>query len=326
MLAADAVQAFNSALASFDTSGLDGNGDGFIDNVLVIPEVGDNASTTASAAYPRQMEYGGSLFVGSGTRAVPVRSYTVVDTSHLISTGTIVHETLHAFGAKDLHRSQALSSTNHAVGVWDIMAARSESRLMRPLAITLQDCGWREIEAVAPGAYTIAAPGSAERSVVRLSSGLSGTEYFVAKFRKANSDISDLSTLDATAGENSASTIGGSGPVVYRVNPFMREYGNKASGSYGEKDYVYVFRRGETTNVGVRGDGVGDLRNAQLSLTTGYTRLGTDGVAKGFEDGYTRSNWELIDGAWYHFDRSGWMQTGWIRKGKPGISCLAPGP
>lgn len=195
------MQAFNSALASFDASGLDGNGDGFIDNVLVIPEVGDNAPTTASAAYPRQMEYGGSLFVGSGTRAVLVRSYTVVDTSHLISTGTIVHETLHTFGAKDLHRSQALSSANHAVGVWDIMAARNESRLMRPLAITLQDSGWREIEVVAPGTYTIAAPGSAERSAVRFSSGLSGTEYFVAEFRKANSDTSDLSALDTTTGE-----------------------------------------------------------------------------------------------------------------------------
>lgn len=27
---------------------------------------------------------------------------------------------------------------------------------------------------------------------------------------------------------------------------------------------------------------------------------------------YTRNNWEYIDG-WYHFDKSGWMQTGWIK-------------
>ena len=29
------------------------------------------------------------------------------------------------------------------------------------------------------------------------------------------------------------------------------------------------------------------------------------------DGGYTRSNWELIDGKWYYFDASGWMTTGW---------------
>lgn len=29
---------------------------------------------------------------------------------------------------------------------------------------------------------------------------------------------------------------------------------------------------------------------------------------------YTKNNWEYIDG-WYHFDNSGWMQTGWLKIG-----------
>ena len=35
------------------------------------------------------------------------------------------------------------------------------------------------------------------------------------------------------------------------------------------------------------------------------------------DGGYTKDDWEQIEGKWYHFDRDGWMQTGWIEdKGK----------
>lgn len=30
---------------------------------------------------------------------------------------------------------------------------------------------------------------------------------------------------------------------------------------------------------------------------------------------YTSDGWEKIDGVWYHFDSSGWMQTGWVKDG-----------
>lgn len=30
---------------------------------------------------------------------------------------------------------------------------------------------------------------------------------------------------------------------------------------------------------------------------------------------YTRSGWELIEGAWYYFDSAGWMRTGWLQLG-----------
>ncbi|TMR43288.1 N-acetylmuramoyl-L-alanine amidase family protein [Streptococcus pseudopneumoniae] len=34
------------------------------------------------------------------------------------------------------------------------------------------------------------------------------------------------------------------------------------------------------------------------------------------EDGtYTANGWEKINGVWYHFDNSGWMQTGWVKDG-----------
>lgn len=31
---------------------------------------------------------------------------------------------------------------------------------------------------------------------------------------------------------------------------------------------------------------------------------------------YPSNRWELIDGKWYHFDRFGWMQTGWLKLGR----------
>ena len=30
---------------------------------------------------------------------------------------------------------------------------------------------------------------------------------------------------------------------------------------------------------------------------------------------YTANGWEKINGVWYHFDNSGWMQTGWVKDG-----------
>ena len=30
---------------------------------------------------------------------------------------------------------------------------------------------------------------------------------------------------------------------------------------------------------------------------------------------YTTNDWEKINGVWYRFDNSGWMQTGWVKDG-----------
>lgn len=73
--------------------------------------------------------------------------------------------------------------SNHAVGMWDIMAMNSGSRLMRPLFITLQDCGWAEIEEVEPGTHSFECAFCVGALGVKFKSPYSDSEYFVAEFR-----------------------------------------------------------------------------------------------------------------------------------------------
>lgn len=261
----DALTAFNAAYPQFDARALDGDGNGVADNILIVPEVGADSPTTGSPLWPHEADYGGSLRVGQGVKAVKVGTYTLVDSGRLANgtVGTVIHETLHAFGAKDLYRldSPLESQRDVPVGVWDIMAQHGGSKLMRPLAISRQDCGWTTIEEVTGGTVTLYAPGSGKRQAVKFKAPYSSTEYFVAEFRRANTDTGNLSALD-TYQDGSPSTIGGSGLVIYRVNPSQKQTGI-TSGNKGDKDYVYVFRKGEMG--APRGDGVGDLRHAQLT-------------------------------------------------------------
>lgn len=276
----DALAAFNGAYPDFNGRSLDGDGDGYADNVLVIPEVGNEAPQVGSPLWPHKGDFTGSGSAGSGNRAISVGSYTMVDTSHLLSTGTIVHETLHAFGAKDLYRAgvQLDQMGNRPVGVWDIMAEHGGSRLMRPLAITRQDCGWIKLSESKGGSVTLHAPGSGKPQAVKFKTDASASEYFVAEFRWAASVDDGYAALDAAA-EGLPSTIGGSGLIVYRVNPAMKLAGN---GNKGERDYVYLFRPGETG--APRGDGAGDLRHAQLSVA-GRSVLGSADLEVGLAEG-----------------------------------------
>lgn len=273
-----AVNAFNARYPEADLSGLIDNDEGHISNVLVIPETGDVVPEVGTTLWPRQGDYPGELWVGARGKAARVGSYTIVDTTHVLHTGTIVHEAIHAFGAKDLYRAATVQLSNHAVGMWDIMAMNSGSRLMRPLFITLQDCGWAEIEEVEPGTHTLNAPSTSGRSAVKFKSPYSDSEYFVAEFRSANTDIGNLSALD-TAYDGFTYTIGGTGLIVYRVNPAAKDAGNK-----GDKDYVYLFRPNETVVGGVRGDGEGDLKHAQLSAA-GTSSLGSLDLADSLGEG-----------------------------------------
>lgn len=38
-------------------------------------------------------------------------------------------------------------------------------------------------------------------------------------------------------------------------------------------------------------------------------------VVKHADGSYTTNGWEKINGVWYRFDYSGWMQTGWVKDG-----------
>lgn len=277
----DALAAFNAAYPDFDGRILDGDGDGFADNVLVVPEVGADTPAQGSPLWSHKGDFTGAGRVGSGARSAKVGTYTMVASSGMrLSVGTVVHETIHAFGAKDLYRAGAKTddAANRPVGVWDIMAEHGGSKLMRPLAITRQDCGWTKLEEVPGGTITLYGPGSGRCQAVKFKTDLNASEYFVAEFRQASPNSAGYAALDVSS-EDSPMTIGGSGLVVYRVNPAMKSAGN---GNKGDKDYVYIFRSGETG--GPRGDGAGDLRHAQLTAS-GRSSVGVAAMDAGLTDG-----------------------------------------
>lgn len=278
-LVQDAVAAFNKAYPSYSGRSLDMDGDGFVDNVLVVPEVGNEAPDPTSCLWARASSLGSAASLGASGKTASVGKYSIVSTAQLPYTGIVIHELLHTRGARDLYRgaSSTSSGSGDAVGVWDIMARNAGTQLMWPLAITRQDCGWTTIKEVSAGQYTLFAPGSGKQQAVMFKSPLSQTEYFVAEYRKATVNPADLNSIDASS--TSAHTIGGSGLIVYRVNITERIAGN---GNKGDKDYVYLFRSGETG--GPRGDGKGDIRNAQLSLAT-RSSLGSANQGASLQDG-----------------------------------------
>ena len=275
----DAVTVFNSRYPTFDASALDLNGDSFADNVLIVPEVGNDIPDATSCLWPRAGSVGTPVFLGQGQTAVRVGSYTLVNTAQIPYVGTVIHETLHTRGAKDLYRMEGGTSVGvgEPVGVWDIMARHGSTQFMWPLAITRQDCGWTTIGEITTGEHTLYAPGSGKVQAVAFKSPLSQSEYFVVEYRKATVNPGDLFSLDAST--SAAHTIGGSGLVVYRINPKAKSEWN---GNKGPEDYVYIFRAGETGEG--RGDGRGDLRNAQLSLST-RSRIGSTDERASLADG-----------------------------------------
>jgi len=49
--------------------------------------------------------------------------------------------------------------------------------------------------------------------------------------------------------------------------------------------------------------------------TDRWVQAGSRWWYKHADDSYTANGWEKINGKWYRFDNSGWMQTGWVKDG-----------
>ena len=263
----DAVAAFNRVYPDYDASQLDVNGDGWVDNVLVVPSVAAAASES-DPLWPHKADaHAWNLLVGAAGASMPVGAYNIVDSEHL-DLGTLAHEYLHVLGAKDYYRQGV---TGDPVQVWDLMGAADTPRSW-PLAFTRQSLGWAAIpEHSEGGAYTLFAPGFGGDQAIMFKSPLNDNEYFVAEYRKQG-DRYAMNSLDGF--------IGGSGLIVYRVNPAYAEEGNIAG-----NDYVYVFRPGETG----LGDAAGDVLHAQLAAP-GYpggvrSSMGSSDLSKGVADG-----------------------------------------
>jgi M6 family metalloprotease-like protein len=228
LLMADVTAACNRAFPSYDASAADKDNDGYIDNVLVIANSSGYFTSHANATTVA------TRIGGKGVSSMTVLEGLVYQTgssvSDAFSESTAVHEFMHRLGAADLYRNSSKSSGGTPVGVWDVMA--SGAAYSWPLAYTRQVVGWDTLGSVDLDAldtqdtFTLSA-----HEGLKLVTSRSTSEYLVMEYRKDTTDVSGYDRY-----------TGASGLVVYRVNEAYADQGN----IYG-KDYVYVFRPGETS-------------------------------------------------------------------------------
>ena len=259
LLVGDVVQKFNARFPSYDVSKTDKNGDGFIDNLMIV-------ATSKNVFTAHKASLGGVVVFGSGTGGKVKESITVVEGPLTLSdTGTVtmfgfsesvaVHEYLHTLGARDYYRN---GIEGEPVGYWDVMSKGGV--FSWPLAFTRESIGWTSIPEVnlkdLADSYTLYAPAQSDAKkgvsnpskpqALKIKSPLSSSEYFIVEYRQKGSSSSGYDYW-----------IGASGLIVYRVNEKYSDVGN-----IGGKDYVYVFRPGET---GLKDSG-GDIGRSTAPL------------------------------------------------------------
>ena len=245
----------DEAYPSYDGAQLDLNNDGIIDNFMIIPSV------TSQNQFTPHSSTGGNTSSFAGRK---IGAYNVIEnrTSAALPTGmfdihTAAHEYIHTFGIPDYYRSsyQYAGSGENPVGIWDPMGVPGKRPW--PLAVTREAIGWTTVneKPAADNSYVLydaaAAYNDADKvQALKFYTPMSASEYFVVEYRKAGSP-SDNKSLDRGAP--------GDGLIVYRVNPSLKDEGNLQG-----KDYIYVFRPGDTSITA--SDGI--VENAQVGLAS----------------------------------------------------------
>ena len=211
-----------------DNIQMDGNGDGIIDNIILV--VDGKADNMASPLWARAFSLNGMKLNGYNVNRVNIQNSKQLFENQITGAeGVLCHEFLHSLGYPDLYRNKR---TGTPVGAWDIMASDSVF-LQYPLAYHRSKVsGWLDSEDITEsGTYTLC-PVSSDNGnrLYLLKTPLSDTEFFAVEYRQQGARYSD--ELDVK--------IYGTGLVVYRVN-------TEADGNFkSDKDEIYVFRPEET--------------------------------------------------------------------------------
>ena len=241
---------------------IDMNNDGYVDNVIFI--FGAKKGEDGDVLWAHKANHNGATEVnGKKVNNYNIHnSYGLID-SVLRERGVLIHEFMHSIGYPDLYRSRG---TGAPVGSWDIMASVS-SFVQYPLSyLRSAISGWISIDTITQnGTYTLKpSSNSGDNQALILKTPISEKEFFVVEYRKAGTPYKDQ--LDEK--------IPGSGLIIYRVNT------EETSNYHGNKDYIYVFRPGETGE----GDGNGKLSEAFLSKESGRTTYGSSDFSKKISD------------------------------------------
>ena len=242
---------------------LDMNNDGYVDNVIFI--FAAKKGEDGDVLWAHKANHNGATEVnGKKVDNYNIHnSYNLMDSLASSEEGVLIHEFMHSIGYPDLYRS---SGSGAPVGRWDIMSSVS-SFVQYPLSYLRSEISnWISIDTVTEsGTYKLKpSSNSGDNQALILKTPISEKEFFVVEYRKRGNPY--IGELDGK--------IPGDGLIIYRVNT------EETSNYHGEKDYIYVFRPGETGE----GDGNGNLSEAFLSKESGRTTYGSDDFSKTIVD------------------------------------------
>lgn len=240
-LLANAVNGVSSQIPS--NLAVDGDGDGWVDNVCFIIKGATDA--WASLLWPHRWSL--YSFNNVNINGKRVFDYNFQLSDHLSSSGNgvLAHEMFHSLGSPDLYHytSDGFSPT----GTWDVMCSNTNPPQHMSAYMKYKYGQWISTIPTLPasGTYTLNPLTSSSGQVFRINSPNSSTQYFLVEFRKKTGTF-----------ENS---LPGSGIIIYRINPGLN--GNSA----GPPNEVYVYRLNGTPTAN------GTVTAANFSTETGRT-------------------------------------------------------
>ena len=228
---------------------LDTNGDGNVDNVVLIVRGG--VEGWSDLLWPHRWSlYTRTAYING--KRVYAYNFQLDD---VLSVSVLCHEMGHTLGAPDLYHYDDCSSAPDLDPVWrwDLMANNRNPPQHSGAYVKQKWFGWISTipEITTSGTYTLNPITSSTNNAYRIASPNSTDEYFVLEYRRATGTFE--------------TSLPGSGLLVYRVYPNANPSapGNRC----GPPDEVYVYRPNGTTTAN------GDPASAPFSADSGRTAI-----------------------------------------------------
>ena len=222
------IDALVSNMPSIADKIVDKDGDGYVDNVMLIVMNKTNEAVSGTTLVPHKGDYTGSTEINNKK----IGTYNMFGTYRLLNekTGLVAHEFLHTLGYADLYKN---TTSQYPVYVWSIMGGPSQYP-QYPLAYErMYFTHWLDIDEITESTtLTLDTQSNANgNQAYAIKSPFNDRELFVVEYReRPNRYVAgDEDSLDYS--------IGGSGVIVYRVNLSVEGLSN-----LGTENGIYLFR------------------------------------------------------------------------------------
>ena len=221
---------------------IDGDNDGYVDNVCFIVR-GDHGAWASLLWAHRWVLYSYNVSINGKQ----VWDYTFQPETQVDVT-TLCHEMFHALGSPDLYHYDDGGLNIAPVADWDLMESGG-GHMTAYMKWKYTDQAWISSipEITTSGTYTLQPLTSSTNNCYKIPSPNSSSEFYVVEYRKATGTFEG--------------NLPGSGLIVYRIDPTV------SGNADGPPDEVYIYRPNGTTTTN------GSPNSAYYSSTSGRTAI-----------------------------------------------------